>query len=248
MSPVNETARPCLSLASEQVLPEGRKMVRIERSKIKVGSNIREKYPEDSLRELSESLKLHGQLQPCLVLPDLTLYAGFRRFFALEMAGIDDIWVIITERILTETERMLAQLSENWHRRGAFLGFLDVGKIQRYDGAKGVLVPGLGCMGQFHDLPELIQRSGEEGRTGGAIVRAGGQAVLVALVMGKIGSPCLIIPDAALTALHGELPEGTEWIEPPSGYCNSVRISVQLPARVLCYHRHKYLYENQLRS
>ena len=60
----------------------------------------RKKFDEDALRELSESIKLYGVLQPLLVSDKKDYYeivAGERRWRAAKMAGLKEIPVVIKE-------------------------------------------------------------------------------------------------------------------------------------------------------
>lgn len=76
----------------------------------------RQHYTEADDRQLGESMKAHGQLQPVGSKPDGTLLWGHRRLRAALLAGLKDLQVIITDRQLTDTEIRLIQLSENMHR------------------------------------------------------------------------------------------------------------------------------------
>ncbi len=77
----------------------------------------RKKFDEDSLLELSESIKQFGVLQPLLVQKKDDYYeiiAGERRWRAAKMAGIKEIPVIVKQ--LTEQEIMEISLIENIQR------------------------------------------------------------------------------------------------------------------------------------
>lgn len=77
----------------------------------------RKKFDEDSLLELSESIKQFGVLQPLLVVERNDYYeivAGERRWRAAKMAGVKEVPVII--RKLTEKEIMEISLIENIQR------------------------------------------------------------------------------------------------------------------------------------
>jgi ParB family chromosome partitioning protein len=76
----------------------------------------RKNFDEAKLRELGESLKAHGQLQPVLAKPDGTLFAGERRFRAAPLGGLTQLLTIITDRMLSDTEIRLIQLTENMQR------------------------------------------------------------------------------------------------------------------------------------
>ena len=77
----------------------------------------RKKFDEDTLLELSESIKQFGVLQPLLVVERDDYYeivAGERRWRAAKMAGVKEVPVII--RKLTEKEIMEISLIENIQR------------------------------------------------------------------------------------------------------------------------------------
>lgn len=77
----------------------------------------RKNFDEDSLLELSESLKQYGVLQPLLVRDKKDYYeiiAGERRWRAAKMAGLKEIPVIIKE--LSEQEAVEISLIENIQR------------------------------------------------------------------------------------------------------------------------------------
>lgn len=76
----------------------------------------RKHFDETRLRELAESLKARGQLQPVLAKPDGTLLAGERRKRAAPLAGLTELLTIITDRMLSDTEIKLIALTENLQR------------------------------------------------------------------------------------------------------------------------------------
>ncbi len=70
----------------------------------------RKKFDEDSLQELSDSIKIHGVVIPILVVNRGDYYeivAGERRWRAAKMAGLKEIPVIIREY----TEKQIAEIS-----------------------------------------------------------------------------------------------------------------------------------------
>lgn len=71
---------------------------------------------DDSLRELAESIKAHGVLQPILVTPTGVIVAGHRRAKACEIATVDEIPVVVHD--LDETEQIQIMLVENLQRQG----------------------------------------------------------------------------------------------------------------------------------
>ena len=77
----------------------------------------RKNFDEDSLLELSESLKQYGVLQPLLVQDKkdyFEIIAGERRWRAAKMAGLKEIPVIIKN--LTDEEMVEISLIENIQR------------------------------------------------------------------------------------------------------------------------------------
>ena len=76
----------------------------------------RKHFDETRLRELAESMRVRGQLQPVLAKPDGTLLAGERRLRAAPLAGLTELLTIITDRMLSDTEIKLIALTENMQR------------------------------------------------------------------------------------------------------------------------------------
>lgn len=77
----------------------------------------RKKFDEDTLLELSESIKQYGIIQPLIVQEKEDYYeiiAGERRWRAAKMAGLKEIPVIIKK--LSEQEKMEISLIENIQR------------------------------------------------------------------------------------------------------------------------------------
>jgi len=80
----------------------------------------RRTFAPETLQELADSIRLHGILQPLLVCeaPDgYELIAGERRLRAAEMAGLEEVPVIIHSRRSTDaSERLELSLIENLQR------------------------------------------------------------------------------------------------------------------------------------
>lgn len=77
----------------------------------------RTRFDDDSLRELADSIKATGVLQPVLVRPDrdgFELVAGERRLKAARLAGLERIPAIVKE--VTDREMMELALIENVQR------------------------------------------------------------------------------------------------------------------------------------
>ncbi len=81
-------------------------------------SQPRRDFNEESLRELADSIALHGVLQPLLVRPlpegGYQLVAGERRWRASRMAGLFEVPVIIRE--MSDAEMMQISMIENLQR------------------------------------------------------------------------------------------------------------------------------------
>ncbi len=91
----------------------------------------RKDFDEDALRELADSIAEHGIIQPLLVRPlssgGYQLVAGERRFRASQMAGIDQLPVVIRE--MTDREAMEIAMVENLQRE-------DLNPIEEAEGYK----------------------------------------------------------------------------------------------------------------
>lgn len=78
----------------------------------------RHDFDPETLRELSDSIKQHGVIQPLIVRPMLDggyeIVAGERRFRAARMAGLSEIPVVIRE--LTDSQAIELALIENLQR------------------------------------------------------------------------------------------------------------------------------------
>ncbi|MDR1805495.1 MAG: ParB/RepB/Spo0J family partition protein [Clostridium sp.] len=75
-------------------------------------------FDDDALRELADSIREHGVLQPLLVRPraegGYRLVAGERRYRAARLAGLEEVPVVIRE--LDDSQAMAAALIENLQR------------------------------------------------------------------------------------------------------------------------------------
>jgi ParB/RepB/Spo0J family partition protein len=76
----------------------------------------RKHFSEPELRQLGESMKALGQLQPVVASPDGILWLGERRFRAAPFGGLTQLLVIISDKALSESEIRLIQLTENMQR------------------------------------------------------------------------------------------------------------------------------------
>lgn len=91
----------------------------------------RKYFDEEALAELSESIALHGVIQPLLVRPisdgGYQLIAGERRWRASRMAGLTQVPVVIKE--MTDSEAMELALIENLQRE-------DLNPVEEAEGYK----------------------------------------------------------------------------------------------------------------
>jgi ParB family transcriptional regulator, chromosome partitioning protein len=76
----------------------------------------RKTFSDNELRQLGESMKAHGQLQPVGARADGTMLWGERRRRAAPFGGLTELEVIITDRKLSDSEVKVIQLVENVHR------------------------------------------------------------------------------------------------------------------------------------
>ncbi len=108
---------------------------------------------EDTLRELAESIRARGILQPLLVRPDAAdkarfqIIAGERRWRAAALAGLHEVPVLV--RPLTDLEAMAAALVENLQRE-------DLNAIEEAEGYRRLVEE----FGMTHEaLAELVGKS-----------------------------------------------------------------------------------------
>lgn len=111
---------PFRYLAPEQLLPNP--------------NQPRQTFPEDSLKDLAESIRARGILQPILVRPaqepgKWQIIAGERRWRAARMAGLEMLPVIV--RDFNDGDTMIAAVMENIHRE-------DLNPIERAKGLKAI--------------------------------------------------------------------------------------------------------------
>lgn len=103
----------------ENVTEDGSSTVSLKISDIEPNrSQPRHEFDEESLRELADSIAVHGVLQPLLVRPladgGYQLVAGERRWRASRMAGLVEVPVIVRE--MTDSEMMQISMIENLQR------------------------------------------------------------------------------------------------------------------------------------
>lgn len=96
-------------------------------------AQARKKFDQDSLQELSESIKMYGVIQPILVTDNDGYYeiiAGERRWRAAKMAGLTEIPAIIRER--DEKKNKEISLIENVQRE-------DLNPVEKAEGMKSLM-------------------------------------------------------------------------------------------------------------
>ncbi len=103
----------------EETKNRGLTVVDIELSHIRTNSNQPRKFfDEDSLKELSESIKSQGIIQPLTVEEiapgEFSIVAGERRYRAAKMAGLERVPCIVMS--LNEVQRIQVSLIENIQR------------------------------------------------------------------------------------------------------------------------------------
>lgn len=91
-------------------------MQQMKTQDIITGEQVRKVIDPKSQAELNASVKAYGILQPLLVMTNHKLLAGHRRLLAAKATGLETIPVIITDRLLSDSEIRLIQLTENMHR------------------------------------------------------------------------------------------------------------------------------------
>lgn len=93
------------------------RLMSIPVGEIQVAQNIRTQFDPDKLKELSQSIKVSGVLQPLLVRPvggRFELVAGERRLRAARMAPIEEVPCVVRE--MSDALALEAQLKENLDR------------------------------------------------------------------------------------------------------------------------------------
>ncbi len=144
----------------------------------------RRSFPEESLKQLAESIRSAGILQPILVVPEGDRYrivAGERRFRAARIAGLSEVPVIIRE--LSEEEQMEIALIENLQREDlnpieeseAIRSLMDKCGYTQEQAAKrlGRSRPAIANTLRLLSLPETIRRY-----VAGGLISAGHARVL----------------------------------------------------------------------
>lgn len=88
---------------------------------IDIGENIRNVNDDDEsrLRQLGDSIKTDGQIEPCIVYQSGNRYvlkAGSRRYKACVLSDVPKLKCIIDKKFANERERIIYQATENEHR------------------------------------------------------------------------------------------------------------------------------------
>jgi ParB family chromosome partitioning protein len=123
----------------EALLPKGGGgVVRLPLSAIRPNPRQpRRRFPEEGLEELAASIREKGLLQPLLVRPKgegYELVAGERRFRAAQLAGLEEVPVLV--RDLTDQEALELALVENLQRE-------DLSPVEEARGYQALLAMGL---------------------------------------------------------------------------------------------------------
>ncbi len=92
------------------------KMTYMKTQDIIVNPQVRKVSDPKAQEELNGSVKAYGILVPLLVMASRVLLAGHRRLIAAIAAGLETVPVIITDRLLSDSEIRVIQLTENMHR------------------------------------------------------------------------------------------------------------------------------------
>src|SRR5260370_38970630 len=98
---------------------------------IVVNPQVRKASDPKKQEELNASVKALGILQPLLVMISGVLLAGHRRLIAALAAGLETVPVIITDRLLSDSEIRVLQLTDNMHRA-------DLKAIEQVEGVEEV--------------------------------------------------------------------------------------------------------------
>ncbi len=184
----------------------------------------RKEISEESLRDLTESIREHGILQPLLVTKKETatergldvryeLVAGERRWRAAELAGLREVPVVIRERAPSESEKLEWALIENVQREdlnpveraSAFTRLVnEFGMLQREIAVRiGKSREYVGNLLRLLSLPDEIQAA----LAVGTITEGHGRAILMIsdpanrqLLFERIRTASLSVRDAELAA------------------------------------------------
>lgn len=108
-------SRDIFKISDERLL-KGAKLTEVRLADITVKEQVRTKFNDASLRELSENIKVNGLIQPLVLHQDpkgkLTLICGERRFRAMSLINMEKCPCFILDN-KTEEELMAIQFSEN---------------------------------------------------------------------------------------------------------------------------------------
>lgn len=143
----------------------------------------RRDFDPEGLRELAESIRQMGLLQPILASPQDGRYriiAGERRFRAARLAGLTTVPVLV--RSLPLQERVLAALTENLQREDlnameaaeGVRALMDAGGLTQEEAAQrlGKSRPAIANLLRLMQLPEAIQDMVRAGRLSEGHARA----------------------------------------------------------------------------
>ena len=111
-------------------------------------SQVRKEFAEEPMNELVASIKEHGILQPPLVTKAGKLLSGERRTIAAGKAGLKEIQVIVTDRVLSDMEVRVIQLTENMIRQ-------DLTGFEKWRGCAELM-----CMNPTWEMKDLAKHLG----------------------------------------------------------------------------------------
>lgn len=118
-------------------------------------TNPRKRFDETALRELAESVKAHGIIQPVLARPlakGYEIVAGERRLRAARLAGLVEIPAIVRE--LSDTQTLELQVIENLQRE-------DLHELEEAEGYEALLKCKKSDDGKVYDVDAIAAKVGK---------------------------------------------------------------------------------------
>jgi ParB family chromosome partitioning protein len=115
---INDSINRDIIKFNEDRLLKGAQLLEVQLGKITVKNQVRTKFDDESLRELSENIKANGLIQPLVIHREgshFVLLCGERRFRAMNLIKMDKAPCYVLEG-KTEEELMAIQFSENSSR------------------------------------------------------------------------------------------------------------------------------------
>lgn len=165
-----------LNALFEENALSGQTVTTLRISEISPGKNQpRKDFEPEALEELADSIRLHGVLQPILVVQEETGYrivAGERRWRASRMAGLSEVPVIIKE--LDERSIMEIALIENLQRENlnpieeaeGYRSLIDIFELSQEEVAQrvGKSRPGISNSLRLLQLPQPLKVGLSQGK------------------------------------------------------------------------------------